>query len=32
LWLAAHQFEPCAGFDAVAGDAAPAEMANARYL
>jgi hypothetical protein len=30
--VAALVFEPCAGFDAVAGDAAPAEKAYARYL
>lgn len=30
--VAALVFEPCAGFDAVAADAAPAERAYARYL
>lgn len=30
--VAALAFEPCAGYDAVAGDAAPAEQAYARYL
>ena len=30
--VAALVFEPCAGYDAVAGDAAPAEQAYARYL
>jgi hypothetical protein len=30
--VAALVFEPCAGYDAVAGDAAPAEKAYARYL
>ena len=30
--VAALVFEPCAGFEAVAGDAAPAEQAYARYL
>ena len=30
--VAALVFEACAGFDAVAGDAAPAEKAYARYL
>ena len=30
--VAALEFEPCAGFDALAADAAPAEQAYARYL
>lgn len=30
--VAALVFEPCAGFDAVAGDSAPVEKAYARYL
>lgn len=30
--VAALVFEPCAGFEAVAGDATPAEQAYARYL
>lgn len=30
--VAALVFEPCAGYEAVAGDAAPAEKAYARYL
>lgn len=30
--VAALEFEPCAGFEALAADAAPAEQAYARYL